>query len=119
MLLLWPALLFLLSLIFTTVPPNTGEYYLSSFFTLNYQKAGYMIFFLVALIMGLYTKVKPVLAGLTVMLFFALISIYEATRFRTSHNLIPFEFIFFAVFSLPVVAGVFIGNLVRYFQGKK
>lgn len=113
MLLLWPLLLFLLSLVLTMETPTAGEYYISSFFGIAYKKAGFIVFFLAALFIGMFTNVRPVLAGLTVILFFGAISIYEGEKYKGSHNLIPFEFIIFAVYCLPVVVGVIAGNFIR------
>ena len=50
------------------------------------------------------------LLGGAMIVVFPLISIYEATRFKGSHNLIPFELIIFAVGAIPLVLAAWLGR---------
>jgi hypothetical protein len=89
-----------------------GEYYYSDTLRYGYNVLTACLFFLIGVAAGLYTRLSPWLTGLFLIIMFPVISIYEATVYRGSHNLIPFEFAIFFVFAMPAIVGVFIGRLI-------
>ena len=63
-----------------------------------------------AFALGFYTRTSVVLTGLAMTAVFPAIAAYEATRYRGSHNLIPFEFIKIAMASVPLMVAAWIGR---------
>jgi hypothetical protein len=100
--------------------PAHGEYFLTEFLSRNYTT--YLtpfVFCLGGVAAGYFIRINPWLTGLFMISVFPLTSIYEASVYRGSHNLIPFEFILHFVFSLPAVAGAYAGKyLIKFFPGK-
>lgn len=89
-----------------------GEYHYSHFLSKNYLTIPTVtIFFIVSIAIGYYWRLNPWLSGLCLLFILPLTSIMEASVYTGSHNLIPFEFISFFVFSLPAVIGVYIGKI--------
>ena len=76
-----------------TAVRQSGEYYYSSFLRNNYTILSASLFLLVGILVGYFFKLNPWLVGLSLILIFPLVSFYEATIYRGSHNLIPFELI--------------------------
>src|SRR6478736_6559449 len=104
-------LLILLCSMFQQVePPEAGEYYYSSFLRNNYTILSASLFLLVGILVGYFFKLNPWLVGLSLILIFPLVSFYEATIYRGSHNLIPFELIVYFLWALPGIAGVYLGR---------
>ncbi len=93
-------------------PPKPGEYYYSSFLNNNYTFLFGVVLFLVGLLIGYLLRYNPWLAGLSLILIYPVTSLYEATVFKGSHNLIPFEFFVFFAYSLPAVLGVYLGKYI-------
>ena len=97
--------------LFQHVPPVQGEYHYSNFVDKNYLTIpAVTIFFIVSIAVGYYWRLNPWLSGLCLFFIFPLTSIIEGIVYSGSHNLIPFEFIGFFIFSLPSVIGVYIGR---------
>lgn len=92
--------------------PQTGEYYYSSFLRNNYTFLSALLFLLTGILIGYFFKLNPWFSGIALILIFPLVSFYEATVYRGSHNLIPFELIIHFLFALPGVVGAFIGKLI-------
>ncbi len=98
--------------LFQHIPTVTGEYHYSDFLSKNYLTIpAITIFFIVSIAIGYYWRLNPWLSGLCLFFIFPLTSIIEGNVYRGSHNLIPFEFIGFFIFSLPSVIGVYIGRI--------
>jgi len=93
-------------------PPQAGEYYYSSFLRNNYTILSACIFLVVGLLIGYYFKLEPLLAGVSLILIFPITAFYESTVYRGSHNLIPFELVVYLLFSLPAIAGIYLGRLI-------
>ncbi|MEK0414010.1 MAG: hypothetical protein RL070_1498 [Bacteroidota bacterium] len=51
--------------------------------------------------------------GLATMIFFPVISILEIIADSSSHNLLPFEFIFYAVYSIPAIIGAYLAEGIK------
>ena len=100
-----------------TVP---GEYHYSHFLMKNYLTIpAATIFFIVSVAIGYYWRLNPWLSGLCLFFILPLTSVIEASVYRGSHNLIPFEFIGFFIFSLPSVIGVYIGRNYKQIAKRK
>lgn len=93
-------------------PPPAGEYHYSSFLRYNYTWLTGTLFMLSGLAIGYRFHPNPWRVGIAMIFIFPLVSMYEAAIYRGSHNLIPFELIVYFAFSLPAVAGVYLGNWV-------
>lgn len=89
-----------------------GEYYYSSLIKNNYTFLAGTIFFLAGLSSGYFLKVNPWIGGISLLLIYPLVTLYEATVFKGSHNLLPFELLIFLVFSLPAILGIIIGKYI-------
>jgi hypothetical protein len=98
--------------LFQHIASVPGEYHYSLFLRNNYFTIpAATIFFIVSIAIGYYWRLNPWLSGLCLFFIFPLTSIIEGNVYRGSHNLIPFEFIGFFIFSLPSVIGVYIGRI--------
>lgn len=98
--------------LFQHIATVQGEYHYSHFLSKNYLTIpAVTIFFLVSIAIGYYWRLNPWLSGLCLLFILPLTSIIEGSVYTGSHNLIPFEFIGFFVFSLPAVIGVYIGKI--------
>jgi uncharacterized membrane protein YphA (DoxX/SURF4 family) len=71
------------------------------------------LFFGAGILIGFFLKLNPWLAGIALIAALPLASFYEASVYKGSHNLIPFELIIYFLFSVPAITGVYIG---RYFS---
>jgi hypothetical protein len=96
-------------------PLQSGEYFYSGFLRNNYTVVTVCMFFVVGLSVGYYLQLNPWFSGLSMILVFPLVSLYEATVYRGSHNLLPLEFVVHFLYALPAILGVYLG---RYFNAK-
>lgn len=71
------------------------------------------VFFLFGCLWGWLFARQWVIAGFASMGFFYLIALVESILVRGSHNLLPFEFIFYALYSLPCCFGGFLTKTLR------
>jgi len=51
--------------------------------------------------------------GLTTMALFPMLAIFEMFVDSSSHNMFPFEFIFYAVYSVPAIIGAYIAQGIK------
>jgi hypothetical protein len=107
-------LILLCSTIQETALLPKGEYYYSGFLRNNYTVLSASLFFILGIGIGYFFRLNPWLSGLSMVLVFPLVSLYEAAVYRGSHNLIPFELLVFFLFSLPGVAGVYMGKNIAH-----
>ena len=105
--------LFINSKIYHTDPPSSGEYYYSNFLRSNYSYISGSCLFLIGLITGFLFKANPWATGISLISIFPITAIYEATIYRGSHNLIPFELVVHFLFSLPAVIGTYLGGFLK------
>ncbi len=99
--------------LFQHITPIEGEYHYSRFLQGNYLTIpAVTIFFIIGFGVGYFWKLNPWLAGFCLFFIFPLTSIIEATVYKGSHNLIPFEFIFFFLFAMPSIIAVYIGRFI-------
>jgi hypothetical protein len=67
-------------------------------------------------VMRSFTKLPGWKLGLATMALFPVIAIIELTIFdSTSHNLLPIEFILYAIYTAPGIVGAYIGQGVQRF----
>jgi hypothetical protein len=97
---------------------TTPDYYYSEFLRVNFSLTAKTIFFIIALAACYYFHLNPWLVGLCLVSIFPLISVTEATIYKGSHNLIPFEFSIHLWYALPYIIAGFIGRFI-YKQIKK
>ena len=107
-------LILLCSAIQETALPQKGEYYYSGSLRNNYTVLCASLFFILGIGIGYFFRLHPWLSGLSLVLVFPLVSLYEAAVHRGSHNLIPFELVVFFLFALPGVAGVYLGKYIAH-----
>ncbi|MEQ1625241.1 MAG: hypothetical protein ABL870_11150 [Sediminibacterium sp.] len=103
-------LILLVSIILETPATPQGEYHYSSFLRNNYGITATILYLIAGLAVGYLMELKPWLAGICLILIFPLTSLYEATIYRGSHNLIPFEFLIFFLYALPSLSGAYLGK---------
>lgn len=101
------------SIIQRTNIPLPGEYQFSNFLRSNYSYISGSLFFLIGIFSGYYFKSNPWITGISLISIFPIIAMYEATIYRGSHNLIPFEFLVHFLFSLPAVLGTYLGRFLN------
>lgn len=93
-------------------PLQSGEYFYSGFLRNHYTFLTAFMFFVVGLSVGYYMHLNPWYSGLSLILIFPLVSLYEAFVYRESHHLLPFEFMVHFLFALPAILGVYLGRFV-------
>lgn len=64
------------------------------------------------IIIGFLTKRLCVFLGMSSILVFPSVAIYEMVRDPTSHNLWPFEFVIYFAFSIPAIVGACVGKKI-------
>jgi hypothetical protein len=92
-------------------PP--GEYRFSEFLRSSYTFLCGFAFFIAGLAAGYTMRLNPWLTGLSLISIFPLTSLAEATIYRGSHNLIPFELVVHFLFALPAIGGAYLGGLLE------
>ena len=105
-------ILFICSLFQNSVMPQKGEYYYSEFLRNNYTISAAVVFFIAGIPAGYFLKLNPWLTGICLILIFPVTSLYEATVYKGSHNLIPFEFVIHFLYALPGIIGAYAGGLL-------
>ena len=108
-------------LVFRPPVPMAGEYFLSNILIANYGFLTAGLYLLFGYFAGRFTRVRPVLAALAMVVLFPAVSCYEGERYPGSHNLIPFEFVGHFLMALPAWGGALLGRslALREFTAKK
>jgi hypothetical protein len=106
-------ILFLHHLIADLPEPDPGQYYYSKLAAMNFTWASAALFLIAAAVIKHFNEGNPFAIGFGMVLIFPLISVAEATVYRGSHNLIPFEFAMHMLWALPSLAGAFGYQLVK------
>ena len=57
--------------------------------------------------------------GLTIMALFPIIAIFEILVDSSSHNMLPIEFIFYLVYSIPAILGAYLAEGIKLVLGSK
>ena len=66
-------------------------------------------------IISLFSKIEGWKIGLSTMALFPIMSIVEMIVDSSSHNLFPFEFIFYALLTIPSIIGAYIAKGIMTF----
>ena len=93
--------------------PEEGEYYYSKIVRNNYTKTMMLVYLIAGVVLGYVLQLKPWLIGILLVSYFFLITAYEATVYRGSHKLLPFELAMYLFFAIPPVGGAYIGYLIK------
>lgn len=114
MLLILLGTLIMISLLyFQGIPsPTPGEYYYSLQLRQNFTWIAIVIYSITGFIVGYFLELNCFLIGLCLISIFPITSMIEATIYRGSHNLIPFEFAVFFAYGLPAIIAAFVGKKV-------
>ncbi|BFG69478.1 hypothetical protein KACHI17_03590 [Sediminibacterium sp. KACHI17] len=105
--------LWLYAILFTANDRVPGtEYYYSGTLNDGFNIYTGVLFFLIGIIVGYFSNANIWMAGISSILCLPLIALYEATIYKGSHNLIPFELLFYFAYSLPAVAGTYLGKKI-------
>ncbi len=91
---------------------NAGEYYYSTIARNSYTIFSGALLFVIGIGVGYFWKLNPFYAAFCLILIFPLITFYEGTVYRGSHNLLPFELVTFLFFAVPAIVGVYIGGFI-------
>jgi hypothetical protein len=75
------------------------------------SKYSFLFLLLSGFIVKLFSDAPSWKIGLMSMVLFPLAAICEMIADRTSHNMFPFEFIFYAFYTIPALAGAFTSQL--------
>lgn len=90
--------------------PAPGEYKYSQMLRNNFTWIALVAHLLAGFVLGYRYQVNPLLVGICLISIFPITAILESTYYRGSHNLIPFEFIVYFIYSLPAASAAFIGK---------
>ena len=100
-----------------TIPKEQQDF--SHYLNYNFTKPVGTAFFIVAIVLGYFLKVNPLIAGLCMFSVFPLTSLIEIMIDGTSHNLLPFEIAMYIVYALPSIFGLYLGRLIAQRSAKK
>ena len=112
MIILGAAIMFVLSLLQGKPNPPAGEYHYSNILRENHTWIAITVQSIVGLALGYFYRFNPFRIGLSLIAIFPITALIEATIYRGSHNLIPFELIIHFGYGLPAVAAGFAGKLL-------
>ena len=101
LILLGALIMFILQYFQNTHAPPSGEYYYSKLLRLNFTCIAILLYTITGFTIGYFFQINYFLVGLCLTGIFPITSIIESTIYPGSHNLIPFEFAVFFVYSLP------------------
>ena len=90
--------------------PPTGEYYYSKLLRLNFTWIAVLLYSITGFAIGYFLQINYFLVGLCLTGIFPITSIIESIIYPGSHNLIPFEFAVFFVYSLPSIIAALAGK---------
>jgi hypothetical protein len=93
--------------------PAKGEYFFTNLIKVNYTWSTAVVFAVAAAAISRLSDASPFIIAAGTVLVFPLATFYEASAYRGSHNLLPFEFIMWAVYALPALLGALIEGGVR------
>jgi len=79
------------------------------------SKYSFLFLLLSGFIVKLFTDVSSWKIGLMSMALFPLAAICEMIADATSHNMFPFEFIFYGFFTIPAIIGAYTSQLIKSF----
>ena len=110
LILLGTLILFLLISIQGIAVPTTGEYHYSQLLRMNFTWIAIVTYTITGFTVGYFFQLNCFLIGLSLIGIFPITSLIESTIYPGSHNLIPFEFFVFFIYSLPATIAAFAGR---------
>ena len=93
--------------------PASGEYFWSKLAWQNFTRSTCVLVSISALLIAYTLDANPVVVGLGTVAIFPMVALVEATVYRGSHNLIPFEFVVYAVYGFFPICGAGLGSFIR------
>jgi hypothetical protein len=90
--------------------PEPGEYFLTELAWAQIGPVSIALGLIWAFAFGFASRLHPVLVGALLLAVFPLIAVYEGTRFRGSHNLLPFEVAITLALSVPLMVAAWLGR---------
>jgi hypothetical protein len=104
--------------VFSSALPQRGEYFLTELARGQVGVVSIPVMIAVAFVLGFFARTSAVLIGLSMAAVFPAIAVYEATRYRGSHNLIPFELLAVAVCTVPLMLVAWFGRVMARRAGR-
>lgn len=92
--------------------PGYGAYYYSDFLRNNYTLTTGILFFVAGSVIGFFLRLNPWLASIALVAALPFVSFYEAWVYKNSHHLILLELVIYFFFSVPAIAGVYLGRYI-------
>ena len=99
--------------------PASGEYFLTELARSQIGPISVSIALVAAFAFGYYAQAKPVPVGFVMLAVFPIVAMYEATRYRGSHNLMPFEMAIVATWAIPIILAVWLGRSLARRSGRR
>jgi phosphate/sulfate permease len=93
--------------------PESGEYFWSTLAAQNYVGWTCVLVSISALLIAYKMGGNPVAIGFGTVAIFPIITLVEATVYRGSHNLLPFELGMYVIFGLFPIVGALLGSFIR------
>jgi hypothetical protein len=90
--------------------PAPGEYHYSYMLRGNFTWIAILIHVIAGFALGYRFQFNPFRVGICLIGIFPLTAVIEATYYKGSHNLIPFEFLMHFLYALPAVGAAFAGT---------
>lgn len=78
----------------------------------NFTKPVGVVFFLAGIVIGYFSKLNPLIAGVCLFSVFPLASIVDIFINPDGHNLWPFEFAMYLGYALPTILALYLGRFV-------
>jgi hypothetical protein len=69
--------------------------------------------------MKYFSKLSSLKIGLTTMALFPIMAIFEILVDSSSHNMLPIEFIFYVLYSIPAIFGAYLAEGIKLVLGRK
>lgn len=95
-------------------PRPMGDEY--AYTTLAHRSVGTTsvpVLVVVAFAIGYFSKSPPLLVGLCMVQVFPILAMLEGTANLSTHSMFPFEFVMYALCSLPLGLSAWLGSLTR------
>ena len=99
--------------------PESGEYFLTELARAQIGPISVLIALVAAFAFGYYAQAQPVLVGFVMLAVFPIVAMYEGTRYRGSHNLIPFEMAIVATWAIPIILAGWLGRSLARRSGRR
>lgn len=92
--------------------PEPGEYKYSLMLRSNFTWVAILVQVIAGFLLGYWLTYNPFFIGICLLFIFPFTAILESIYYRGSHNLIPFEFVVYFLYSLPATSAAFLGKFL-------